>query len=267
MKESIVETDSLSYDLLKKLFNDDVCVLIVRQYTSHKVCDKLTRFFTTVATEKYTHEIHKGNKIELNYYGVDRYGYPLNSTYVDQSKKKLNHYFKLALPTMKAIRNAAAPYLSPIDKLRVEFDEIWPHTTNLGIINGKKVFCGIGRIMRPDLSNLSAQQPHFDLVPYPYFPKILRQYAANIYLNLPNVGGELEIWNVPPINRKNKFIIPSDWRSILPESIKVKPCKGDLLLFNTCRPHAITQFNESKIRVSIQTFIGLSKDFKLFLWD
>ena len=81
MRESVIETCSLSYDLLNNLFNDEICVLVVRQYASNKVCNKLTKFFTKLGVEKYTHEMRQDDKIELQYYGVDRYGYPLNSTW------------------------------------------------------------------------------------------------------------------------------------------------------------------------------------------
>jgi hypothetical protein len=269
MESGIVEAEELSAELLKEFFDDKICVLIIKEYAEPGVCKNLDNFFTySNRIEQYTHEIRENSTIQLLYYGVDRYGYPLNSTYTDPTGKNLKKYQEEALPTIRSVRKAAQPYMSPIDRLRLELDELWPQDANLATYKGKKAFCGIGRIMPSELSELSEKQPHFDSVPVSYFPDIYKQFAANIYLNVPKMNGELEIWNVEPIeiNKVENFKIPDDWRSALPESIKVKPEQGDLLLFNTRRPHAITSFNDSKARTSIQTFIGLTKNSKLFLW-
>ena len=269
MNGRVVETDKLSFDLLNDLFQDKICILLIRGYASREVCKNLNVFFVTYGKDEYTHEIRTNSQTELLYYGVDRYGYPLNSTYTDNSKEKLSYYFKQAPNTMRLIREAAYPYISPIDKLRVEFDEVWPYGSNIGVIDEKKTLCGIGRIMSAQLSHLSEEQPHFDSVPQHYFPGICKQFSANIYLNVPDHGGELEIWDVKPIDIdiSNNLIVPKDWRAVLPQSIKVKPEQGDLIIFNTRRPHAITKFEQAEPRTSIQTFIGLNKNLQIFLWD
>ncbi|CAL1274079.1 unnamed protein product [Larinioides sclopetarius] len=264
----VIEATELTADVLKELFDDKICVLWVRKYVPKEVCEKLDAFLQEKGSEPYTHEIRKGGKVDLQYFGVNRYGFPLNSTYTDATGENLKKYLTLALPTIRSIRKAAAPYLTPIDKFRVELDEAWPKKANVAILNGHKVFCGIGRIMPTSLSELSEVQPHFDAVPTSRFPNIYNQFTANFYLNVPDEGGELEIWNVPPldITEMESFSIPENWRSLLPASMKVKPEQGDLVLFNTRRPHAITKFSGQSPRVSIQTFVGYTKEEDIFLW-
>lgn len=75
------------------------------------------------------------------------------------------------------------------------------------------------------------------------------QFSANIYLQMPPnlsaspVGerGELELWNVPALSVDAILEADGDrdWRAELPESILVRPSNGDLVLFNTRKPHAI----------------------------
>ncbi|MGA8163503.1 MAG: 2OG-Fe(II) oxygenase [Waddliaceae bacterium] len=269
MKQSYLEVKNLSFDSLQKIFRDEICVLVVRGYASNKVCEKLHNFLVTQKLSEYTHENRDQDKIELIYFGVNRYGFPLNNTYDDETGEKYKTYINSAHGTMNNIRKVASPYLSPIDRLRVEFDEIWPNHSNVAVIDGRKALCGIARIMPPERSHLSADQPHYDLVSLDYFPTLKRQYAANFYLKVPAEGGELEMWDVEPIKvgQVKSFTVPTDWRAELPESFKVKPEQGDLLIFNTCRPHAITSFKSDFPRTSLQTFIGLDQDESVFMWN
>ncbi|KAG8172596.1 hypothetical protein JTE90_016611 [Oedothorax gibbosus] len=266
--KSVLVSDELTAKDLQSLFEDQICVLHIRNFIPQEVTGKLNNFLQEKGSEEYTHEVrNKDGSTELQYFGVNRFGRPLNSTYNDPTGESLKKYFADALPTMQAIRRAVHPCLSPIDKLRVELDELWTGKVNVATLNGKKTFCGIGRIMPASLSSLSAIQPHFDAVPTSYFPTIFKQFAANVYLNVPHQGGELEIWNVPPVDVSDEnFTIPADWRSALPTSIIVKPGPGDLLLLNTRRPHAITKFAGTEPRTSVQTFIGLTKESDVILW-
>lgn len=248
---------------------NESCVLVVREYASQSICKRLDEFLQQSPASEYTHEVRTEEGLKQYYYGVNRFGTPLNSTYGDHTGEKRAVYFKEALPTLRAIREAASPFLSPIDKLRLELDEYWLPGANLGTWSGNKLFCGIGRMMPYQLSHLSAEQPHIDAVPSEYFPHLAGQFAANIYLNVPAVGGELEIWPVAPISTRasKNFIPPALWREVLPASLIVKPNNGDLLLFNTRRPHAITAFETTPVRTSLQTFLGLNGDRSLFFWD
>jgi hypothetical protein len=125
------------------------------------------------------------------------------------------------------------------------------------------MLAGIGRITKASLSHLSADEPHFDALPERYL-KLDSQFAANIYLKVPTSGGELEVWDVPPM--KPLAVVPKNWRSSLPQSIKIKPNVGDLVIFNCRRPHAICSFS-GEDRVTVQMFIGLQENQPLQLWN
>jgi hypothetical protein len=125
------------------------------------------------------------------------------------------------------------------------------------------MMAGIVRVMKSENSHLSAKQPHFDALPTKYYT-FDSQFAANIYMQTPEEGGCLELWDVDAL--KPGEHTPKDWRSKLPPSIQIQAKMGDLILFNCRRPHAIGEFNGSQ-RISLQMFIGFSKGEPLLLWN
>ena len=50
------------------------------------------------------------------------------------------------------------------------------------------------------------------------------------------------------------------------EVVEILPQEGDLILFNTRRPHAVTRFFGS-FRITIQTFIGYKTGEPLYMWN
>lgn len=265
VNNKVICVDQLSAGVLHQLFNDSICVLHVKHFCDTLLSNQLAKWFEqNEALTHYDYVMKRDDGVKSIYYGVDRVGIPYNSTYGDIKEKE--KYYEQALKGIRAVRSASSPYLSPIDRLRVELDENWSRGANLANFEGSKMFIGIGRIMKAELSHLSELQPHWDSVPAQY-AQMMGQYSANIYLSVPARGGELEIWDVPPIATS---VIHAndphrDWRAELPPSILVKPEKGDLLLFNTRRPHAIRSF-ASGIRVAVQCFIGLNQDQSLSMW-
>src|SRR5262249_30115677 len=93
------------------------------------------------------------------------------------------------------------------------------------------------------------------------------QFSANIYLEVSDDGGEIELWDYPPLHPSEIAAdSKSDWRAALPESFLVTPKRADLILFNTRRPHAVRSFDKGR-RITIQCFIGFRKGEPLSLWN
>lgn len=250
---------------LIKLFNDEICVIRVPKFCEASLCDRLSAWFgNNDKLTQYAYVMKGESEVKSIYYGVDRVGVPYNSTYGDIRQKE--KYYEHALPGIRALRAASFPFLSPVDRLRVELDENWTQGANLANFEGKKMFIGIGRVMKPDMSHLSELQPHWDSVPTQY-ANLQGQFSANIYLSVPDRGGELEIWDVPPLPTSviHNYDPERNWRAELPPSIVVKPEQGDLFIFNTRKPHAITQFS-GKTRIAAQYFIGINADKSLAMW-
>ncbi|KAB8029213.1 2OG-Fe(II) oxygenase [Fluviispira multicolorata] len=263
--QRIQKVKKLNSQNLESLITDNCLVLIIEDFYSKESSKILAeQILKSIHIEKYTHELIEETKLVQKYYGVDRIGNPFNSTYgLSPENETVNKYYEEINTSRERLRNYSYPAITPIDKLRLELDEQFIHGANVANFQGKKMLAGIARIAKENLSYLSAEQPHFDALPEKYC-KLDEQFAANIYLKIPDSGGELEIWDVPACNPL--AAIPDDWRAHLPNSIKISPTIGDLIIFNSRKPHAISSFR-GEARISLQTFIGYKKNHALQIWN
>lgn len=184
------------------------------------------------------------------------------------------------------------PQLWPLDLLRLQLDEIWPHgaglaryndydkiqnkTNNNDILYHRPSYGGgLTRIMHGP-TRWKDGYIHVDDMEVLNTNRGL--FSANIYLQLPNEqqsdvvnNQQQEILNIWPMNIYNKW----DWyrnaitlsglsiqdsasqsrlRTKLGKPITITASSGDLILFNVQRPHCAIGFN-SGTRISLQCFI------------
>ena len=259
----IAKDQQLTETSLLKLIHQEVVAIIVENYYPQKTANKFAnKIIASEKREQYTHEIVDNKKIKQEYFGVDRVGFPFNLIYDKSLDDQLTKdYYQQAALNIALLRKYAAPSLTPIDKLRLDLDEVLG--ANVASYQNRKMLAGIARISRADLSYLSEIEPHFDALP-PKFCDLDQQFAANIYLKVPRVGGELEIWDVPTLTPLST--VPKNWRMKLPKSITIKPKQGDLIIFNCRLPHAIRRF-KGPPRVTMQTFLGYKKHQPLYIWN
>ncbi|APJ05033.1 hypothetical protein AXG55_01120 [Silvanigrella aquatica] len=270
MNSKIITNDKITEDLLKKLFNEEILALRIPNYISNYLSEKLTNFYLNhPKLECHPHDLKVNDEIQLVDYGVDRVGVSYNTTFGHlKNSPNYKNYFNKAIPAIREIRQECAPNIAPFDKLRLELDEIWSPGASIANFEGKKMHVGIARIMkRPEKSYMVEKQPHYDGLQQKGV-KIRGQFSANIYIAMPNTGGELELWDVPGIPT-DQFIEDSseiNWREILPQSVLVKPEVGELVIINTRKPHAVRNFTEN-YRISLQSFIGVKEDEHLMIWN
>lgn len=252
----------LTVQNLEALVNDEILALVVPGYYDAWMCDQLAqKILASNQLQRYTHEVQNGQSLLQLYFGVDRLGMPFNSTYNDE--EMVSRYYDEASKGIKALRKLAHNGFSPIDRLRLELDEMFPDGATIATFEGRKMLAGISRITNAHLSYLSAEEPHYDALPEKY-ARLDTQLAANVYLRVPQRGGELELWDISPL--PPLFEAPSNWRAQLPEPHVIQPQQGDLVIFNCRRPHAIGEF-EGPARVTTQVFIGHQKGSPLKLWN
>ncbi len=267
MNNLVFETSSLESKALEALFNDEIYVLVVRNYVRGELSRKYGEIiFSSDELEKYYYEVSDSGERKSLFLGVSRYGVSFSTTFgrPENSPEKQKYYIS-ALPNITRIRELFDPYLSPIDKLRLDLDELYVHGANIAQFENKKMFCGIARVTHCDL-DLQERNPHVDSLPPEFF--LQRQFSANIYLSTPPVGGDLIVYPMKPLSAQEVDDFEANqklWSSKLPEGIRIKPNNGDLILINTRRPHAVTKFTDGT-RVSLQTFIGVNENRPLQLW-
>ncbi|MBH2760546.1 2OG-Fe(II) oxygenase [Serratia ureilytica] len=270
MHNKIIVSEFLNENDLKELFSGEALAIHIKGYVDSNISNKLSDFFLSHNDlEHYPHDIKKGDEFIYIDYGVDRVGVSYNTTF-GQPKNSASYkrYFDKALPTMRGVRNFCSPLLSPFDKFRLELDEVWSPGASIANFEGRKMLAGMARVMkRPELSVLGEKQPHVDGL-QEQSVNLQGQFSVNIYIRPTSSGGELELWDVPPIPITTLIEDNPeyDWRGELPQSVIIKPGQGDLIIINTRKPHTIRSFTE-ECRISIQSFIGVLNSNHLMLWN
>lgn len=245
----------LNRDAFVALLNGDFLAVIVPEFTPAIVVDQLARFYAWLRLDDY--EIYNSSTNSYRSLGVKRQGIPFNTTYRNDPAAKKNYYDQVP-GAVQEIRSRLAPFLLPIDHLRLSLDEIWPHGAGIANFNGEKNHVGIFRQTEAEFSQ-PGEEPHTDGLPRE-IGQLLRQLSANIYIDLPPAGGELLLWPTDEIASKDLAL----HQQVAPVEVTPKP--GMLILFNTRKPHAIRSFREGK-RSSLQCFIGVQPDHRIVLWN
>ncbi|MEU5438527.1 2OG-Fe(II) oxygenase [Streptomyces sp. NPDC020719] len=183
-----------------------------------------------------------------------------------------DQYHSEARANIQRMRDLFSPYASPSDVFRALVEETWKPGANLLNINGRKAFIGICRYQDKDVD----LNPHTDALernlPAEHSVEQLAQLSANIYVNIPQTGGELELWGTEPgEDAYNELKGERVWgleRELLgPPMEVIKPSPGDLLLLNPRQIHAVRPSGDEP-RITLGHFLGYyGADRPLALWS
>ncbi|MGB3653547.1 MAG: 2OG-Fe(II) oxygenase [Rivularia sp. (in: cyanobacteria)] len=253
ISQNLVITDLLD------LLNGKLLALRIPSYYHHEQAEKISEQLIEQDTlERY----HRAPDV-----GVQRTGITFFET--NGNLEMLERYYQQAPACNKNIRYTCSPYLSPIDKLRLDLGDIWLAGACIETVHHRTMLAGIGRVFEDDFE----LPPHQDILArdvletaiFPTYPfsNLVTQLSANIYLRTPKFGGELEIWNVKPSTLKQPEIHDKQYqyegiidRRILPPADSViRPQIGELILFDSTRVHAV-RASQNGPRVSMSMFIG-----------
>jgi hypothetical protein len=196
------------------------------------------------------------------------YGIGIPRQVAMSSPKLADQYAREALRAIRQVRAAFAPYLSPMDKFRLELDEIWPGGVRVDGFNGQNGLIGLVRIMKPEflMEGIGGRHGVCHVDAGIDSPRL----SSNIYLRVPKSGGELRIWPLKldaktarsPYYTLIKAVtfdrhIQEVLHHNLPEPFVIRPQEGDLIIIDSARPHAVAGFQEGS-RMSIQSFLTYS---------
>ncbi|MEU3653426.1 2OG-Fe(II) oxygenase [Streptomyces sp. NPDC032161] len=183
----------------------------------------------------------------------------------------IRQYNDGAVPAIHDIRSMFLPQLSPIDHLRLLLQELWPAGANLLRLRDRACFVGALRVFQPGVSQLL---PHNDRLEQetdaPEAAGLVEQLTANVYLEVPDDGGELLLWLREPTAEESKVILDVEGLSpdtVEPPALRFHPRPGDLIVFSSAMLHAVTS-SPTGHRVGMAAFIGSTgPDRPLVYWS
>ena len=122
------------------------------------------------------------------------------------------------------------------------------------------MFVGLSRSMKPGVP-LKAHHDMFGrhAPDTPEAASLISQFGVNVYVDVPEVGGELAMWNTEISDeefleqRGDDYAIPLE--QLGAHDFSVKPKVGDLILFNARKLHAVLS-GKGTDRLTLSTFLG-----------
>lgn len=241
--------DQLTAETLLKLANREIGAIHVKGYYPVDIAEKVAQQAINHQALGHYHKQHTSS--------VGRVYMPHIDTKRDPELTK--KYHDQALPAITDVRSMFHPYLSPVDRVRLELQELWPAGANLMRLRERACFVGAFRVFQPQTSEF---YPHNDAIDQetdaPEIEGILNQLVANIYLQVPDEGGNLQLWLREPTEEETRIILDVEGLepdTVEPPVVEIHPEAGDLIIFSPRMLHAVTA-GQGMHRVGAAAFIA-----------
>lgn len=267
-RESRFIATQLNYSSIAALIDKRIVAIKKGNYFD---VDKARNFSAAIVASSARENYRMSDALgRLQNSNVDRIGIPLSELYqlmLDPHSSDQNEIFSdfkyLAIEHLDFVRRIAYPSSPPIDLVRLSLDEAWPLGATWGSFGVIRPHIGIVRIMQANSVACAPPEPHIDRLPPQIFP-FAAQLSAIVYLQVPESGGEIEIWF--DAGNETGETTPVSARHRMPSPITIHPDIGDLIVINTGMPHAVRGFTVGT-RIVQTCFVGVSKLRPLLLWS
>jgi len=253
LAETLTKTD------LDDLIANKIQVLRIPNFIPKETCGSISVGLKSTGYDDYRNAPQVG-RIGMSYFETGR------------DPEIEDHYFQNALRNINLLRRACAPYPCPMDTFRCLVDEMWTPGCTLQTLYGRKMFVGLSRSMKPGVP-LKAHHDMFarHAPDTPEAESLISQFGVNVYLDVPETGGELAMWDTEISDdeflekRGDDYAIPLN--QLGPHDYAVKPEIGDLILFNARKLHAVLAGTGTD-RLTISAFLGYRGDAEpLSVWS
>ena len=186
-------------------------------------------------------------------------------------ERALSEYLDAADRLMAETRELCAPDGSPLDRLW----RMLGRTVGVerAVLDGRPMFAGIVRVF-PEGSELLPHNDDFarDAPGFALASSLEGQLAANVYLETPARGGELDLWRWRPSQAELRRVRHPDSgygadRSLLAQpDVTLAVAPGDLVVFDAARLHAVRR-QVSGRRIGLSCFLGYRRGLPLVCWS
>jgi 2OG-Fe(II) oxygenase superfamily len=253
-----LEVDSLTAESLTQLLSGDLLAIKVKGFYPATIAEDF-------ANQVLAHPTKAGYEVDRK---ISRTGRPFCDTVGKPSLRQ--EYLDRSMHWMREEFHRFS-YRAPICAVLLELMAIWLHGIQFENLGGKAMWAGSARIFDqvgalPHRDNLGVDAPEFRRA-----SELMRQIAVNVYVRLPEEGGELELWHhrLTEEEYNDRRIYGSyglDRRHLPSPTATIRPELGDLILFDSNRIHAVRA--SSGLRIAHSCFLGLhSFDTPLSVWS
>ena len=259
ISSQVAHATGITDELLCALIDGNVMALSIEGFADPENC----RLVGRMLREDEQFRNYRGVQ-SLYHWGLVHYGCLADPLYEKR-------YFSQAIHSIQEMRRLWSPFLSPIDRLRLELEESWSSGANLLVRGGRKLFVGQVRAL-PEGAELVPHQDYLSYeLPVGSEPALDAQLTANIYLESPRAGGELELWRRGYPNHEYERLSAGpgkgfDRNQIGEPDAVISTMPGQLTLIHSTRVHAVRP--SSEWRTSMSCFVGYqTRQQPLFYWS
>jgi hypothetical protein len=151
-----------------------------------------------------------------------------------------------------------------LDTLRCRLDEVWPAGAHVQTLFGRKMFVGLSRMVEPATTFLAHHDIFSDDAPgMPEAESLNAQFGANVYVQMPERGGELLMWHrnlaKEEFDQRRRGEYGIEISELPPPDVVLKPGTGDLLIFDARKVHAVASPQDDN-RLAFSCFVGYRGD-------
>jgi hypothetical protein len=243
--------EHLSADHLRLLAKGEIRIIQVQSFISKKASGIISDGAVELGYRPYIN-VDKVRRIGMAYYETEH-----EAALIEQ-------YFASARTCQEQLRAACDPVGSPMDTARCLLDEVWPAGAHLQTLFGKKMFVGLSRMVEPDTTFLAHHDVFADDAPgMVEAASVISQFGANIYVQMPERGGELLMWHrnmsIAEFDQKRHGEYGINIRNLPPPDVVLKPGTGDLLIFDAHKIHAVAS-PQDQSRLALSFFVAYRGD-------
>lgn len=241
-------SDKIEPEALQALFNEEILVLCVNNFINYpNENDIYARIYQS---QKGSYE-YQSNVV--SHIGQSSYE-------IDDDTERYQTYYQNVVKNAKNLMQIFSPNKTPVEFFLEKIEQIWPAGIQIDKIHSQEMFAGIIRIIHQG----STIHAHQDLIEWSNKKAVnkcdmVRQFGVNYFIRVPEVGGELCMWNkelsYEEFHQASEGIFCIPINKMPTPDIVVKPAKCMLTFLNSKKLHAI-QASQSCDRIALSFFLG-----------